>query len=134
VLYLTRKVTFCASHVYRVAKWSEAENARVFGKCVRDHGHNYVCEVTVRGQVDPETGMVLNLVELDRILKDEVVEVYDHRFVNDDVPGFDARVPTTENIALDVWRRVEKRLRGCTLHRVRLYEDPDLFVDCLADA
>jgi 6-pyruvoyltetrahydropterin/6-carboxytetrahydropterin synthase len=133
VLYLTRKVTFSASHRYYRATWSEEENARHFGKCVRSHGHNYVGEVTVRGKVDPATGMVLNLTELDRILKEEVVEAYDHHFINEDVPGFDRLVPTTENIALDIWTRVAKRLRGCELHRVRLYEDPDLFVDYLGE-
>jgi 6-pyruvoyltetrahydropterin/6-carboxytetrahydropterin synthase len=133
VLYLTRKVTFCASHLYRNPSWSDAENERVFGKCVRCHGHNYVCEVTIRGAVEPSTGMVLNLTELDRILKTEVVEAYDHRFINEDVPGFDRLVPTTENLAVDIWNRVVGRLRGCELHRVRLYEDPDLFVDYLGD-
>ncbi len=134
MVYLTRKVTFCASHRYGNPGWTPAENERVFGKCVRTHGHNYVCEVTVRGKVNAETGMVLNLTELDRILKDEVVEVYDHHDINEHVPGFERRVPTTENIAVDIWRRVAPRIEGCELHRVRVYEDPDLYVDYHGDA
>ena len=88
-------------------------------------------EVSLSGDPDPVTGMVLDLKELKEILKREIVEPYDHRFLNYEVPPFDRVVPTTENIARDIWRRLEPRLSDGTrrLHAVRVYETPDLYVD-----
>jgi 6-pyruvoyltetrahydropterin/6-carboxytetrahydropterin synthase len=95
------------------------------------HGHNYVVEVSLVGDPDPVTGMVLDLKELKAILEREIVEPYDHRFLNYEVPPFDREVPTTENIALDIWRRLEPRLNDGRrkLHAVRVYETSDLYVD-----
>ena len=100
------------------------------------HGHNYVVEVSLAGDPDPVTGMVLDLKELKAILEREIVEPYDHRFLNYEVPPFDREVPTTENIALDIWRRLEPRLNdgGRKLHAVRVYETPDLYVDYFGES
>jgi 6-pyruvoyltetrahydropterin/6-carboxytetrahydropterin synthase len=132
-MVVTRKVEFSASHVCRRAELSDEENRRVFGASANPHGHghNYVLEVSLRGDPDPVTGMVLDLKELKEILLRQVVEPYDHRFLNYEVPPFDRVVPTTENIARDIWQRLEPHLsagRG-RLHSVRLYETPDLYVD-----
>ena len=100
------------------------------------HGHNYVVEVSLEGERDRVTGMVFDLKELKAILEREIVEPYDHRFLNHEVPPFDREVPTTENIALDIWRRLERRLSGgsARLHAVRVYETPDLYVDYFGEA
>jgi len=100
------------------------------------HGHNYVVEVSLAGEPDPVTGMVLDLKELKAILEREIVEPYDHRFLNYEVPPFDREIPTTENIALDIWRRLEPRLSAGNgkLHAVRVYETPDLYVDYFGEA
>ena len=120
------------------ARFGRAENRRVFGKCnnPHGHGHNYVLEVTVAGDPDPATGMVLDLKELKEILNRQVVEPYDHRFLNYEVAPFDKQVPTTENIALDIWRRLQPQLNGGgrTLHAVRVYETPDLYVDYFGES
>ncbi len=128
---LTRKVHFCASHRYHNPAFSDEENRRVFGKCnnPHGHGHNYVCEVSVAGEVDPETGMVIDLKRLSSLLDEVIMQRYDHKHLNLDVPEFRATIPTTENIAIDIWRQLQGRLTGCSLHRVRLYEDPTLFVE-----
>ena len=101
--FLTRRVTFAAAHRYRRPEWSEEENARVFGLCAREnyHGHSYVCEVTVTGDVDPRTGMLVDLAVLDRVLDAEVRSRFDHRNVNLDVPEFadGKRIPTGEELA-----------------------------------
>jgi 6-pyruvoyltetrahydropterin/6-carboxytetrahydropterin synthase len=132
-MVITRKVEFSASHVCRNPGLSEEENRRLFGLAANPHGHghNYVVEVSLAGDPDPVTGMVLDLKELKEILNREVVEPYDHRFLNYEVPPFDRVVPTTENIALDIWRRLERHLNrgGNRLHSVRVYETPDLYVD-----
>lgn len=130
---LTRAVEFAAGHRYHRSEWSEAENRERFGKCAQGpgHGHNYRCEVTVEGTVDPATGMAVNLGELDAILGEEVVGPMDHAFLND-LPAFagDREIPTTENIARVIWERVEPRLpEECRLVRVRVREDRDLWSD-----
>ncbi len=132
-MLLTRKAEFSASHVCRNPAWSDEENKRVYGTNANPngHGHNYVVEVTVEGPTDPVTGMVFDLKILKEILNQEVVEPMDHRFLNKEVPPFEHVVPTTENIVVEVWRRLNSRLTqaGARLRNVRLYETQDLFVD-----
>jgi 6-pyruvoyltetrahydropterin/6-carboxytetrahydropterin synthase len=131
MILLTRKADFSAAHFYYNPAWSEAENERVFGKCAnrQGHGHNYTLEVTVAGEIDPVSGFVVDLKQLKDILEREVVGVYDHRHLNHEVPEFATTIPTTENIAVAVWRRLEGKVPGAKLHRVRVYEMADLFAD-----
>jgi 6-pyruvoyltetrahydropterin/6-carboxytetrahydropterin synthase len=135
MLLLTRKADFSAAHFYWNPAWSEAENQRVFGKCAnrQGHGHNYTLEVTVAGEVDPVSGFVVDLKQLKDILELEVVSIYDHRHLNHEVPEFmtsgGALIPTTENLAISIWRRLEGKIPNARLHRVRVYEMPDLFAD-----
>ena len=133
-MFITRKVEFSASHVCRNPALSDEENRRVFGLAAnpRGHGHNYVLEVSLKGEPDPITGMVLDLKELKEILNREIVAIYDHRFLNYEVPPFDREIPTTENIARDIWRRLEPHLSA--LHAIRVYETPDLYVDYFGEA
>ena len=117
----------------RLPELPEEENRRIYGAAANPHGHghNYVLEVSLEGDPDPVTGMVLDLKELKGILNRYVVDVYDHRFLNYEVPPFDRVVPTPENIARDIWERLEPHLsvgRG-RLRGVRVYETPDLYVD-----
>jgi 6-pyruvoyltetrahydropterin/6-carboxytetrahydropterin synthase len=131
MILLTRKADFSSAHFYWNAAWNEAENERVFGKCAnrQGHGHNYTLEVTVAGNIDPTSGFVVDLKELKDILEREVVSVYDHRHLNFEVPEFAAAIPTTENIAVAIWRRLDGKIPNARLHRVRVYEMPDLFAD-----
>src|SRR6266699_251707 len=125
-MVITRKVEFSASHVCRSPELSDAENQRLFGMAANPngHGHNYVVEVSLRGDPDPVTGMVLDLKELKAILNREVVGPYDHRFLNYEVPPFDRVVPTAENIARDIWQRLEPDLcnQKSRLYSIRVYE------------
>jgi 6-pyruvoyltetrahydropterin/6-carboxytetrahydropterin synthase len=136
-MIITRKVEFSASHICRAAGMSDEENHRLYGPAAnpRGHGHNYVVEVSLRGDPDPVTGMVMDLKELKEILNREVMEPYDHRFLNYEVAPFDTVVPTTENIARDIWQRLEPQLcnEKHRLHSVRVYESEDLFVDYFGD-
>lgn len=131
MVYLTRQAEFSASHFYYLPTLSEAENQRLFGKCANrnGHGHNYVLQVTVKGEMDPATGMVLDLKELKDILEREVMQVMDHRFLNHEVPPFAEVMPTTENLAVEIWRRLAPCITSGRLHQIRLYENPTLFVD-----
>jgi len=132
-MLLTRKVEFSAALVCANPAWSESENRRVYGNNANPngHGHNFVLEVTVEGQPDSVTGMVFDLRELKEILNQEVVEPMDHRFLNCEVPPFNRVIPTTENIAREIWTRIDARVgqADVRLRNVRLYETADLYVD-----
>src|SRR5215472_12111191 len=129
MVYLTRKCEFSASHYYYNPELSPEENQRLFGKCanLNGHGHNYTLEVTVKGEIDPRTGFVVDLKELKEMLNREVLEALDHRHLNKEVAEFSDRMPTTENLAITIWKRLENKLNVAKLHRVRVYELPDLF-------
>ena len=111
---LTRRVTFAAAHRYRRPDWDDARNAEVFGLCARPnfHGHSYVCDVTVRGEIDETTGFVVDLGVLDRALKAEVKDRFDHANINLDIPEFaDGKlVPSGENLARFILERVQRAL------------------------
>jgi|SRR5581483_1275943 len=131
MVYLTRRCEFSASHYYHNPKFTAEENRRIFGKCnnLNGHGHNYTLELTVKGEVDERSGFVVDLRELKEVLEREVMEVFDHRHLNLEVPEFREQIPTTENVAIAIWKRVQPKLRVARMHRVRVYESPDLFVD-----
>ena len=133
LIQLTRTVRFSASHRYHRPEWSEARNVEVFGACANPHGHghNYVLEVTVEGEPDPETGFCVDLAALDDLLRREVRERLDHRHLNHDVEEFgEGRlVPTTENLLVHLWGRIAPGVRGARLVRLRLREDVDLWAD-----
>src|SRR5664279_185839 len=131
MILLTRKDEFSAAHYYWNEDFSAEENARIFGKCANrnGHGHNYTLEVTVEGSVDPVSGFVVDLKWLRDVIDHEVLQVYDHRHLNLEVPEFKTAIPTTENIAIAIWNRLAPKLESAKLHRVRVYVMPDLFAD-----
>ncbi len=131
-MLITRQVEFSASHVCRNPVLSEEENRALYGAAANPngHGHNYILEVTLDGTPDPVTGMVFDLKRLKEVLNREVVDPMDHRFLNYEVPPFDRVVPTAENIAMEIWRRLEPHFGGeVRLKNVRLFETQDLYVD-----
>ncbi len=132
-MYVTRRAEFSASHFCRVPAMSESENRLAYGEEANPngHGHNYIVEVTLEGEPDPVTGMVIDLKRVKDILEDEVVGPMDHRFLNYEVSPFDRVVPTTANLAKEIWRRLERRFitANCVLSAVRLFETQDLYVE-----
>ena len=132
---LTKRIEIAAAHRYIKAEWDEAKNRAVFGLCYNPpaHGHNYMVEVTVLGEVDPKTGMVVNLFDLKRILLD-VLEEFDHKNLNLDLPYFEGLIPTSENLARVLWTKLDTQKAIGRLHAIRLYEDEDLYADVTAAA
>ena len=120
---LTRRYRFSASHRLHSAELSAEENRRIYGKCNNPygHGHNYALEVTVGGAVNSSTGMIANLVDLDQFVQREVVEPFDHRYLNEEVAAFQQTVPTTENLCREVFRRL-RRFPEARLERIRIEE------------
>lgn len=126
---VTRAVEFSTSLRYARAGCSAEENRRRFGRKAARHGHNYRLEVTLQGEPDPETGMVINLVELKEIIGREIMARFDHRDLNDDTPYFEKVPPTPENFALLIHRLLAEGLPAGSLDRIRLYQDADTWVD-----
>ncbi|MBI3404571.1 MAG: 6-carboxytetrahydropterin synthase [Acidobacteria bacterium] len=122
-LELTRRYSFAASHRLHSEKLSAEENRRIYGKCNNPygHGHNYQLEVTVSGAVNPSTGMLVDLRELDAFVEGEVIEAYGHKFLNAELSEFATQVPTTENVCREIYKRVA-RFPGAHLERVRVEE------------
>jgi 6-pyruvoyltetrahydropterin/6-carboxytetrahydropterin synthase len=139
MVFLTRRATFSASHYYWNPAWPAEKNEQVFGRCSNrnGHGHNYTLEVTVAGEPDPVTGFVVDLKWLKGVIEREVLDDFDHRHLNLEVPEFavselGATIPTTENIAIAAWKRLEPAVTaagGARLARVRIYETPEIFAE-----
>jgi len=136
MIFLTRRATFSASHYYWNEAWTAEKNEQIFGRCSRrsGHGHNYTLEVTVAGEPDPVTGFVVDLKWLKAAIEDHVLAAYDHRHLNLEVPEFAASkmIPTTENIAIASWKRIETVVNsagGARLTAVRIYETPEIFAE-----
>jgi 6-pyruvoyltetrahydropterin/6-carboxytetrahydropterin synthase len=137
--YLTRQIRFSAAHRYHRPEWSDVENRRVFGACnnPHGHGHSYLLEVTVTGEIQPETGFSVDLAGLDQLLDREVVQPPDHQHINHAIEEFryGGSIPTTENIVAYLWPRIEAGIPApARLYRLRLYEDPTLYVDYFGGA
>ena len=134
---ITKKFEFSASHRYWCPEWSKKKNEEVFGLCTSPygHGHNYELHVSIKGTVDPITGMIINLTHLKKRVN-IVLEKFDHKFLNMDTPYFKTRIPTTENIALVLFEEIQKELAhegSFRLFKIRLYEKADLYVDVYGD-
>ena len=128
-VYATRKFTFSAAHRYWREEWSAAENRRVFGNLTVSHGHNYVLEVTIRGPVDAQTGMVMDLAELKRVVSEAVVQRFDHADLAADPLFAQGAIPTTENLVRAAWDLLAPKLGPEKLWRLRLWEDPTFYVE-----
>lgn len=138
MVHLTRRYRFSASHRLNSRSLSTEENVRVFGKCNNPygHGHNYTVHVTVAGEIEPSTGMVLDLAVLDRVVGEEVLEPFGYAHLNLDVARFAEIVPTSENVCQEIYRRVRDRLRRepnatqVKLERVLLEETQSNYFEC----
>jgi 6-pyruvoyltetrahydropterin/6-carboxytetrahydropterin synthase len=129
-VFLTKRIEFAAAHRYYRPEWDEAKNRSVFGRCYNPpaHGHNYLLDVTVSGEVDPKTGMVINLFDLKRVLLG-VLEEFDHKNLNLDMSYFSDRIPTSEILARVLWTKLAEQKDIGVLHAIRLYEDEDLYAE-----
>lgn len=132
MMEITRREEFSAAHRLFNPGFSDEKNEALYGLCANPnyHGHNYVVEVTLRGPVDPDTGMIFNLADLKETMRREVIDKVDHKNLNEDAAGFmKNRIPTAENVAISIWERLEEHIAGGLLHRVRLFENERNFVD-----
>jgi 6-pyruvoyltetrahydropterin/6-carboxytetrahydropterin synthase len=133
LVYITRRERFNAAHKLWNEQWSEEKNMEIFGKCANQnwHGHNYDLYVTVKGQPDLDTGCVMDLKVLSKILKETVIDKLDHRNLNLDVPFLKGKMSSTENLAVAIWGEIKTKIEseGCQLHSVRLHETENNFAE-----
>lgn len=124
VIYLTRVYRFSASHRLNNPQLSEAENQEIFGKCNNEfcHGHNFKLEVTIKGEIDPITGMIYNLVDLDSLVQKEILDLLDHKNLNQNVPELQGEVVTGENLVIFIWNKLVNKTGAANLHKIKLYE------------
>ena len=132
-VYLTRRERFNAAHKMWNSNWSEEKNKSIFGKCANPnwHGHNYELFVTVKGQVDPQTGYLVDLKEVSKIIQSNIIEILDHKNLNLDVPFLKDKLCSTENLSIEIWGQLKNdiNLLGCKLHAVRLHETENNYVE-----
>lgn len=129
MLYLSRQMEFSAAHSYRIESWSEAKNKEVFGPCsnVNGHGHDYTVEVMVRGELNKQSGIVVNITEIDKAMKSVVETNLDGKFLNKENPFFQKIIPTTENIVTYLWESLDGKIENCLLSKITLFENDFLY-------
>ena len=127
--YITKVYHFCAAHQYGQSDWSDEKNKEVFGPDAKVHGHNYKLEVTVTGEINPDTGFLIDLGELSKIVNDNVLSKLDHSQFEKDLPWFKERQPSSENLVIFIWNEITKYLKSAKLHRIRIVETPTIYTD-----
>ena len=127
--FITKSFSFCAAHQYGHRNWSEEKNIEVFKEDAKVHGHNYVLEVTVKGEINSETGFIVDLGHLKTIVNKNIIELLDHSQIEKDIPWFSDKQPSSENLVVFIWKTIESNLQDPELHRIRLIETPTIKTD-----
>lgn len=130
MIYITKKMYFSAAHRIFNPELSDEQNNKIYGKCnnYNGHGHNYTLEVTVKGEVNPTTGYVMDLKKLKSIIKDEIIEKLDHKHLNYDVEFLQGIIPTAENLCIAFWGILQERISEAEIYEIKLYESPNSWV------
>ncbi|MDB3868780.1 6-carboxytetrahydropterin synthase [Candidatus Marinimicrobia bacterium] len=130
MLYLTKQYKFCAAHRYWNPNWSDKKNLQVFGDDVRIHGHNYTLDITISGPIDHESGFIVNLFDLNKIVKYYVLDIMDHSQIELDIPWFKSNQPSTENMVVFIWDQIVTKIPDPTkLFSIKLRETPTIFTE-----
>lgn len=127
--FLTKVFHFNAAHQYGHESWSNEKNWEVFGPDSKIHGHNYTLEVMVTGSINDETGFIVDLGHLKKIVKKHVIDILDHSLFDKEVDWFKDKQPSSENLVIYIWNQIYPHLEGVKLHRIRLHETPTIFTD-----
>ena len=127
--YLTKVFHFNAAHQYGHSDWTDEKNWEVFGPDSKIHGHNYTLEVMVTGDIVEDTGFLIDLGHLKKIVKKNVIDILDHSLFDVEVEWFKDRQPSSENLVIFIWNQIQSELKGAKLHRIRLHETPTIFTD-----
>lgn len=131
MVYVTRVEHFNAAHKLYNPRWTKEQNDLAFGPCANEnwHGHNYEMHVTVKGFPDPDTGFIIDVKKLSKIIKEHILDRVDHKNLNLDVDFMTGKLASTENFVMAIWEQLTPHITGGTLHQIRLYETPRIYVD-----
>jgi 6-pyruvoyltetrahydropterin/6-carboxytetrahydropterin synthase len=131
MVYVTRVEHFNAAHKLYNPLWSKEKNEEAFGPCANEnwHGHNYEMHVTVKGFPDPDTGFIIDVKKLSKIIKEQVLDRVDHKNLNLDVDFMKDKLASTENFVIEIWNQLTPHINGGKLHQIRLFETPRIYVD-----
>lgn len=128
MIYLTKQYKFCAAHQYWNSDWSDSKNIKVFGEDIRIHGHNYILSITVKGEINPESGFIVDIKELNKVVNKKVINIFDHSQIEKDIPWFKDKQPSTENMVVFIWNQIFDNIpSNAILHCIKLRETPTIF-------
>ena len=128
--YLTKQYKFCAAHRYWNKNWPDKKNYDIFGEDVKIHGHNYTLDITIHGTINNDSGFIVNLFELNKIVKSHVLDVMDHSQIEQDIPWFATRQPSTENMVVFIWNQIVSKVPiPAKLYSIKLRETPTIFTE-----
>ena len=128
--YLTKQFKFCAAHKYWNDKWDNDKNYQVFGDDVKVHGHNYVLDVTITGEIDPDSGFIVDIQDIKTIVSENVIKVLDHSQIEKDIKWFKGKQPSTENLVVFIWEQIFSKIKKpAKLYKIKLRETPTIFTE-----
>tara|TARA_B100001175_G_C19124422_1_gene455912 strand:- start:122 stop:535 length:414 start_codon:yes stop_codon:yes gene_type:complete len=128
MIYLTKQYKFCAAHKYWNDDWSDQKNIEVFDEDIKIHGHNYALSITVKGQIDTDSGFIIDIKKLNKIVSKYIIDIFDHSQIEKDIDWFKDKQPSTENMVFFMWNEiVDKIPSGAILHCIKLRETPTIF-------
>ena len=128
--YLTKQFKFCAAHKYWNNKWDKDKNYQVFGDDVKVHGHNYILDVTITGEINPESGFIVHIQDIKSIVFKNVIDILDHSQIEKDIEWFEGKQPSTENLVLFIWEQISSKIkRPAKLYKIKLRETPTIFTE-----
>ena len=134
MIFLTKQYKFCAAHQYWNENWDETKNDEVFGEDVRVHGHNYALSITVKGYINDDSGFIVDLQKLNKIVNEKVIDIFDHSQIEKDIPWFKNKQPSTENMVIFIWDQLSEKIpSNAKLHCVKLRETPTIFSEYYGD-
>ena len=125
--FITKQYKFCAAHRYWNDRWTEAENFENFGDDIYLHGHNYNLDITISGEINTDSGFIVNLQKLNNIVQENVISIMDHSQIEKDIDWFENRQPSTENMVVFIWERLVGKIQSpAKLHSIKLQETPTI--------
>ena len=128
MIYLTKQYKFCAAHKYWNDDWSDQKNIEVFDEDIKVHGHNYALSITVKGQIDDDSGFIIDIKKLNKIVSKYIIDIFDHSQIEKDINWFKNKQPSTENMVFFMWNEIVDRIpSGAILHCIKLRETPTIF-------
>ena len=128
--YLTKQFKFCAAHKYWNDKWDNDKNYKVFGDDIKVHGHNYVLDVTITGEIDPDSGFIVDIQDIKTIVSENVIKVLDHSQIEKDIDWFKGKQPSTENLVIFIWEQIFSKIKKpAKLYKIKLRETPTIFTE-----